>query len=120
MAKRNSSSKEDILLRRYSSKLIRAMLHPVEVSTELYAKTFIDEETRDKVRREQDRSGNGAKTVVEALQSYIKFCHRGKHLRKKFFQIMDILKESIPLDDVVKSIVKDYHNGKYCKIYNVH
>ena len=115
MAKRNSSSKEDILLRRYSSKLIQAMLHPVEVSTELYSKMFIDEETRDKVRREEP-SGNGAKTVVEALQSYIKFRHRGKHLRKKFFQIMDILKEFIPLDDVVKSIVKDYDNGKYCKI----
>ena len=115
MAKRNSS-KEDLLLRKYSSDLKEAMLHPVKISNKLYSKKFIDEETRDKVRREQDRSGNGAKTVVEALQSYIKFRHRGKHLRKKFFQIMDILKEFIPLDDVVKSIVKDYDNGKYCKI----
>ena len=111
MAKRNSSSKEDLLLRKYSSDLKEAMLHPVKISNKLYSKKFIDEETRDKVRREQDRSGNGAETVVEALQSYIKIRHRGKNLKKKFFRIMDILKESIPLDDVVKSIEKDYHEG---------
>ena len=88
------------------------MLHPVEISHKFYSARFIDETTRNKVIKENDRSREvAAHIIVEALQVYIKCYRRRNELEKKFFEILEILNAYTPLDSIVESIEQEYHGG---------
>ena len=112
-ASKRKDSKEAKLFRKYSSKLTNAILNPVEIASELYANVIIDQTTRNKITKSQNR---GAHELIVAVEAYIINQKLGKRITivEKFQKVLDIFKQYIPLDSVVEAIEAEYYSdGDY-------
>ena len=108
-ASKRKESKEAKLFRKYSSELTSAILNPVEVASELYSNEIIDQPTRDKITKSQNR---GAHELIVAVEAYIINQKLGKRITivDKFQKVLDIFKQHIPLDSVVEAIEAEYYS----------
>ncbi|XP_019857858.1 PREDICTED: uncharacterized protein LOC109586129 [Amphimedon queenslandica] len=98
--------KEATLFKRYSPKLKRAMLNPVEVASVLCSNSIIDETTRNRITQRHHGSD-----LVDAIEAYVFSLPNNKDLVQKFERVLNILKQYIPLDSIVESLESDYYGS---------
>ena len=108
-SKKPQKSKEYDLLRKYSADIKGAMLHPVEIADKLFSMKIVDEHTRKQVHQSVERdSSKSSAILVEAVQTYVRYYPRGKSMRRKFFKILEVFDEYIPLGSVSHKLKKEY------------
>ncbi len=121
----DKDSREYELMKKYSSRLNVAMIHPIEVSNDLQSLNMIDAKTHEKVtqRAEKGVDCNASNFLIDAVQRYIKVHPKGKPLKTEFLNILEVFDKYVPLNKVSNKMRKEYEReviGKrtVCLLYN--